>query len=155
GLVLACSAQPTTVPVASSPAPPAPPAPATPAPTPRVMTSAAPVAPPTPAPAPPLAPAKTSGVLRNAKLHDPIPGGWLGGWNGDTGLDIAAAPLPVYALASGTLEYAEWGHTMWTRPPDTAFSVRIALDEPIPFGQGGEHRITHVYYTHLSHVELP
>lgn len=28
--------------------------------------------------------------------------------------------------------------------------MRIALDEPIPWG---EHRITHVYYTHLSKLE--
>src|SRR5579862_8895218 len=93
-----------------------------------------------------------SPALKNAKLHSPIPGGWLGGWYGDTGLDIAADHLPVFALAAGTLDYAEFGHTMWTRPPDTAFSVRIALDEPIPWG---EHKITHVYYTHLSKVVFP
>jgi murein DD-endopeptidase MepM/ murein hydrolase activator NlpD len=91
-----------------------------------------------------------SKALANPKLYDPLPGGWLGGWAGDTGLDIAGDHLPVHALAAGTLDYAEWGHTRWTRAPDTAFSIRLALDEPIPWGS---HRITHVYYTHLSHVE--
>lgn len=79
-----------------------------------------------------------------------MPGGYLGGWHGDTGLDIAGDHLPVYALAAGTLDYAEWGHTRWTRKPDTAFSVRIAFDAPIPWNG---HRITHAYYTHLSSVE--
>jgi murein DD-endopeptidase MepM/ murein hydrolase activator NlpD len=93
----------------------------------------------------------TSKPLKNPKLHDPMPGGWLGGWAGDTGVDIAGDHLPVYALAAGTLDYAEWGHTRWTRKPDTAFSIRLALDEPIPWGDG--RKITHVYYTHLSKVE--
>lgn len=79
-----------------------------------------------------------------------MPGGYLGGWQGDTGLDIAGTFLPVYALAAGTLDYSERGHTLWTRGRDTPFSVRIKLDEPIPWG---EHRITHVYYTHLSKLE--
>jgi hypothetical protein len=82
-----------------------------------------------------------------------MPKGFLGGWAGDTGLDIAGDHLDVFALAAGTLDYSEWGHTRWTTGRDTAFSVRIKLDEPIPWGEGGEHhRITHVYYTHLSEV---
>jgi murein DD-endopeptidase MepM/ murein hydrolase activator NlpD len=88
--------------------------------------------------------------LRGAKLHSPMPGGFLGGWNGDTGLDIAGNRRDVFAIAAGTLDYSEWGHTLWTRGRDTPYSVRLALDEPIPWG---EHRITHVYYTHLSKVE--
>jgi hypothetical protein len=114
-----------------------------------------------------------SPLLRGGKLRSPMPGGYLGGWNGDTGLDIfpvrgapplelptrshTASPcssagnhLAVHAIAAGTLDYSEWGHTLWTRGRDTAFSVRLALDEPIPWG---ERRITHVYYTHLSAVE--
>jgi murein DD-endopeptidase MepM/ murein hydrolase activator NlpD len=79
-----------------------------------------------------------------------MPGGFLGGWDGDTGLDIAGNRLDVYAIGAGTLDYSEWGHTLWTRGRDTPFSVRLALDEPIPWGN---HRITHVYYTHLSEVE--
>jgi len=55
----------------------------------------------------------------------------------------------VYAIAAGTLDYSEWGHTRWTRGKDTAFTVRLALDAPIAWG---EQRITHVYYTHLSKV---
>lgn len=92
-----------------------------------------------------------SGALRAPGIHDPMPGGFLGGWGGDTGLDIAGDHLPVYALAAGTLDYAEWGHTRWTRKPDTAFSVRIRFDTPIPWNG---HQITHAYYTHLSAVEV-
>lgn len=88
--------------------------------------------------------------LRNARLHSPMPGGVLGGWQGDTGLDIAGNRLDVFAIAAGTLDYSEWGHTRWTRGRDTPYSVRLALDEPI---QWGELRITHVYYTHLSKLE--
>jgi len=85
-----------------------------------------------------------------------MPGGFLGGWGGDTGLDIAGDHLAVFALAAGTLDYAEWGHTRWTTGKDTAFSIRLRLDEPIPWGvdsEGHERRVTHVYYTHLSKVE--
>lgn len=85
--------------------------------------------------------------LRNAKLRSPMPGGFLGGWQGDTGLDIAGDHLPVYAIAAGTLDYSERGHTLWTRGKDTPYSVRLALDEPIAWG---DRKITHVYYTHLS-----
>jgi murein DD-endopeptidase MepM/ murein hydrolase activator NlpD len=88
-----------------------------------------------------------SPALRNPKLHSPMPGGFLGGWQGDTGIDIAGDHLPVYALASGTLDYSEKGHTLWTRGRDTPYSVRIKLDEPIPWAN---QKITHLYYTHLS-----
>ncbi|MBS2012172.1 MAG: hypothetical protein JST00_04765 [Deltaproteobacteria bacterium] len=98
----------------------------------------------------PPSPFPLSPRLRNSALFSPLPNGFLGGWGGDTGLDIAADHLPVYAIAAGTLDYAEWGHTRWTTGKDTAFSVRIALDSPIPWG---EQKITHVYYTHMSKVE--
>ncbi len=91
-----------------------------------------------------------SPLLRGGTLRSPMPGGYLGGWQGDTGLDIAGDHLDVFAIAAGTLDYSEWGHTLWTRGRDTAYSVRLALDEPIAWG---ERRITHVYYTHLSKVE--
>jgi murein DD-endopeptidase MepM/ murein hydrolase activator NlpD len=81
-----------------------------------------------------------------------MPGGYIGGWYGDTGLDIAGNHLPVYAVAAGILEYSERGHTLWMTPPDTPFSVRIALDEPVPWK--GTHRVTHVYYTHMSRLEF-
>jgi len=84
-----------------------------------------------------------------------MPRGYLGGWAGDTGLDIAGDHLEVFALAAGTLDYSEWGHTRWTTGKDTAFSVRLALDEPIRWGEHGERSITHVYYTHLSKVDTP
>jgi murein DD-endopeptidase MepM/ murein hydrolase activator NlpD len=79
-----------------------------------------------------------------------MPRGWLGGWAGDTGLDIAGDHLEVFALAAGTLDYSEWGHTRWTTGKDTAFSVRLKLDEPIVWNG---HRVTHVYYTHMSKVD--
>ena len=97
-------------------------------------------------------PPERSPRLKNAALASPMPGGFLGGWGGDTGLDIAGDHLPVYALAAGSLDYSEWGHTRWTTGKDTAFSVRLKLDEPIPWGDKGK-KITHVYYTHLSRVE--
>jgi murein DD-endopeptidase MepM/ murein hydrolase activator NlpD len=78
-----------------------------------------------------------------------MPGGYMGGWYGDTGVDIAGRYLGVYAIASGTLEYSEWGHTLWTGKGDTPYSVRIRLDEPIAVDG---HKVTHVYYTHLSDV---
>jgi murein DD-endopeptidase MepM/ murein hydrolase activator NlpD len=81
-----------------------------------------------------------------------MPGGYVGGWYGDTGLDIAGNRLPVYAIAAGTLDYSERGHTPWMDPPDTPYSVRLALDEPIPWKE--THRVTHVYYTHMSKLEV-
>ncbi len=87
--------------------------------------------------------------LRNAALRSPMPGGSVGGWAGDTGLDISGRYLPVHAIADGTLEYSEWGHTRWRGPGDTPWSVRLRIDAPI---QIGAHRVTHVYYTHLSAV---
>lgn len=107
---------------------------------------------PSPAPtaaAPAIAPELLSPALRNAALHSPMPGGSIGGWYGDTGVDISARYLPVYAMADGTLDYSEWGHTLWKGKGDTPFSVRIHLDSPIAW-KG--RRVTHVYYTHLSAV---
>jgi murein DD-endopeptidase MepM/ murein hydrolase activator NlpD len=101
----------------------------------------------TPTPSGPRSP-----LLREPRFHSPMPGGYVGGWSGDTGLDVAGNRLPVYAIAAGTLDYSERGHTLWMTAPDTPFSVRIALDEPVPYNGG--HRVTHVYYTHLSHLEF-
>lgn len=97
-------------------------------------------------PSPPRSP-----PLRSAALASPMPGGFLGGWAGDTGLDIAGDHLDVFALGAGTLDYSERGHTLWTSGKDTPNSVRLALDTPIPWRDG--HRVTHVYYTHLASVE--
>lgn len=107
------------------------------------------------APAPPVPPATVSAPalaprLKNAALASPMPRGNLGGWGGDTGLDIAGDHLDVFAIGAGTLDYSEWGHTRWTTGKDTAFSVRLALDVPI---EHNEHKITHVYYTHMSKVD--
>ncbi len=102
------------------------------------------------APAPaesPIPPELLSPPLRNSALRSPMPGGYVGGWYGDTGVDIAGHFLPVYAIADGELEYSEHGHTLWTGRGDTAYSIRLRLDAPIAFGA---HKVTHVYYTHLS-----
>ena len=96
---------------------------------------------------PPVPPELLSPPLRNGALRSPMPGGYMGGYYGDTGLDIAGRFLPVYAIADGVLEYSEHGHTLWTGKGDTAYSIRIRLDAPIAVGA---HRITHAYYTHLS-----
>jgi murein DD-endopeptidase MepM/ murein hydrolase activator NlpD len=100
---------------------------------------------------PAVPPRALSPPLRDARFRSPMPGGYIGGWYGDTGLDIAGNHLPVYAIAAGTLDYAERGHTLWMTAPDTPMSVRIALDDPVPW-KG--HRVTHVYYTHMSRLEF-
>jgi hypothetical protein len=88
---------------------------------------------------------------RSARLpsgfYNPMPGGVIAGYQADTGLDVAGSPRPVFALAAGTLDYSEPGHTLWTSRGDTANCVRFELDTPIPF-RG--RTITHVYYAHLS-----
>ena len=134
-----------------APLPPAPPAPSMPPPAravepPSPSPVGAPRAPPAPTPPPPKA--------RSAQLpsgfYNPMPGGVIAGYQADTGLDIAGSPRPVYALAAGTLDYSEPGHTLWTGPADTANCVRFELDVPIPY-KG--RKITHVYYAHLSRLE--
>ena len=87
-----------------------------------------------------------SGAIRNG-FYNPMPGGIFAGYAGDTGLDIAGSPRAVYAIAAGTLDYSEPGHTRWTGKGDTANSVRFELDAPIAWKK---RQITHVYYTHLS-----
>jgi murein DD-endopeptidase MepM/ murein hydrolase activator NlpD len=109
----------------------------------------------TPSPPPPaLLPAPAPAGPRSARLksgfYNPMPGGVFAGYQADTGLDIAGSRLPVYALASGTLDYSEYGHTLWTGPKDTAYCIRFELDTPIPYK---DKHITHVYYAHLSRLE--
>ena len=50
------------------------------------------------------------------RFRDPMPGGVLGGYSGDTGLDIGGSRLPVYAIAAGTLDYAGMGPHALGRP---------------------------------------
>ena len=82
---------------------------------------------------------------------NPMPGGVLAGYRADTGLDIMGVKQPVYAMASGYIDYAEWGHTLWTGPRDTAYCVRVELDKPVVYK---DKKITHIYYAHLSALEL-
>lgn len=85
--------------------------------------------------------------LPQSPLANPFPSGVVAGYVGDTGLDIAGKHLPVYAVRAGFVDYAERGHTVWTKPPDTPLSIRIEFDEPLLWR--GK-RITHAYYTHMS-----
>lgn len=87
--------------------------------------------------------------LPGSPMANPMPGGILAGYPGDTGLDIAGKYRPVFAVRSGFVDYAEKGHTVWTKPPDTPLSIRIEFDTPVVWH--GK-RITHVYYTHLSYL---
>jgi murein DD-endopeptidase MepM/ murein hydrolase activator NlpD len=82
-------------------------------------------------------------------LANPMPGGVTAGYRGDTGLDIAGTPRNVYAIASGTIEYAEAGHTLWNGKNDSKYALRIRLDEPIAY-RG--RMVTHVWYAHLSEL---
>ena len=83
-------------------------------------------------------------------FHNPMPGGILAGYRADTGLDIAGSPRAVYAIAAGTLDYSEPGHTRWVGPRDTANTVRMELAEAISW-RG--RKITHLWYAHLSALE--
>jgi murein DD-endopeptidase MepM/ murein hydrolase activator NlpD len=103
--------------------------------------------PPEPAPPPAKAPPGPISAALPSGFHNPMPGGVMAGYQADTGLDIAGSPRPVYAIAAGTLDYSEPGHTLWTGPSDTANCVRFELDTPIDY-KG--RKITHVYYAHLS-----
>lgn len=96
-------------------------------------------------PAPPFTPSPS---LRAKHLRSPIPGAVFAGYAGDTGLDLVTKPRPVHAIAAATVDYAEKGHTRWVGPHDTPYCVRLTLDAPIPWKNG--HKITHVYYAHLS-----
>lgn len=114
----------------------------------------APVAPPEPPSLlslPEIAPPSQRLARSAGELFNPFPGGLLGGYRGDTGLDIGARMIAVYAIADGTLDYSEAGHTRWTGRNDSPYTVRLAFDRPIPYH--GRH-ITHVYYGHLSAVDV-
>src|SRR5260221_8368237 len=74
-------------------------------------------------------------------------GGVLGGTQAEAGLDSAGSRGEVLAMAAGTLDYAARGHTLWVGKHDTANTIRIQLDTPIPY-KG--RLVTHVWYAHLS-----
>lgn len=103
---------------------------------------------PSPAPPPPPPPQPLSARLPSG-FWNPMPGGIFAGYQADTGLDVAGVRKNVYALAPGTLDYSEPGHTLWTGPRDTPNCVRFELDTPIAW-KG--RRITHVYYAHLAEL---
>lgn len=103
-----------------------------------------------PATEPAAAPEVERSDLLPSGFYNPMPGGVFAGYRADTGLDIAGSPRPVYAIAAGSLDYSEPGHTLWTGPTDTANCVRFKLDAPIPW-KGRQ--ITHVYYAHLSKLD--
>jgi murein DD-endopeptidase MepM/ murein hydrolase activator NlpD len=78
-----------------------------------------------------------------------MPGAFTAGYAADTGLDLAGIKMPVFAVASGRVVYAEAGHSLWSSPRDTDLAVLIELDEPLAFG---DRSITHVWYAHLSEL---
>ena len=84
-------------------------------------------------------------------ISNPMPGGVTAGYAADTGLDLAGSARDVFAIASGTLDYAEAGHTAWHGRHDSPFAARLALDVPIRIG---DRAVTHVWYAHLSEVAL-
>jgi murein DD-endopeptidase MepM/ murein hydrolase activator NlpD len=106
----------------------------------RVATHAKPDPPPTP---------KRMSKSLVSGLFNPMPGGVIAGYAGDTGLDIAGNRQPVFAIAAGTLDYSEPGHTLWVGPGDTANTIRVKLDAPIEY-RG--RKITHAWYAHLSEL---
>ena len=89
----------------------------------------------------------TRAPLLRSGLSSPLPGGFVKGYLADTGLDIAGFHLPVFAIAAGTVEYAEPGHTLWTDRGDDPNCVRVRLDAPITWQS---RRITHVWYAHMK-----
>ena len=91
----------------------------------------------------------TSACL-SSSIVKPIIHGTEAGYVGDTGLDIAAPKgTACVAALSGTIIYSEYGHTGWTTPPDTPYSILIKLDNPITF----ENRTAYyIWYTHLSEL---
>ncbi len=119
---------------------------------PLLLASAADPEPETAAPPPDPAPDPESlSPLLSCGLRSPMPGGVTMGYAADTGLDIAGMKLPVFAIAAGTIVYAEAGHTLWSSPRDTDLAVLLELDEPIGFG---DRQVTHVWYAHLSKLEF-
>ena len=89
--------------------------------------------------------------LPGSPIANPMPGGILACNAWVTGVDIAGKFRPVFAVRSGFVDYAERGHTIWTKAPDTPLSVRIEFDTPILWR--GK-RITHAYYTHMSDLRF-
>jgi len=56
---------------------------------------------------------------------------------------------PCVAAADGSILYSERGHTRWNRPPDTAFSLLLKLEEPLEW-QGEV--FLFMFYTQLSEL---
>lgn len=78
-----------------------------------------------------------------------MPGAFTAGYAADTGLDLAGIKMPVFAIASGEIVYAEGGHSLWSSKRDTDLAVLLELDEPIAFD---DRAVTHVWYAHLSEL---
>lgn len=78
---------------------------------------------------------------------DSVPRLSKGDYPQDSGCDILAESESVVAVGNATLIYAERGHTKWTTPPDTPYSVKLRLDKPV-IRNGVSYPL--VFMTHLS-----
>jgi len=70
----------------------------------------------------------------------------------DSGVDIhVPVGTKVVAAADGYILYSEYGHTRWTTPPDTPYSILILLKKPITI-KGKTYK--YLWYTHMKTLTI-
>lgn len=70
----------------------------------------------------------------------------------DSGVDIhVPVGTKVVAAADGYVLYSEYGHTPWTNPPDTPYSILILLKNPITI-KGKTYK--YLWYTHMKTLTI-
>ncbi|MEG2147113.1 MAG: M23 family metallopeptidase, partial [Bacilli bacterium] len=79
------------------------------------------------------------------------------------GIDLLNnAGTPIYAIADGTMEYSEWGHTVNKAKQETAYSVKIRFDNSFKYNgkwakgigksiaySSGTKTASYAFYTHM------